>query len=229
MSITTIWQTCPSDSPERQRATTRSWDSLERSDLDRIVRAENPPNLSRWAFFGRVLETMSDVDTEYVLRVEDDTIVNRHTAHNFMAWSARKDPLFGAGWLFVPKAVWSDQAKLGKTKLGRYRNYPGMWAALAVVMPVNMARLCLEAYQLTSVSWGQDLLMSHTVLKSGKRVFLHEPSLAQNLDPPSMRIARSTSTGKAEDQTKWERRRRTGIGNAHHFAGDFDPSWRRRC
>ena len=39
---------------------------------------------------------------KWILRLEDDIIVNRHILHNIQHWPALHDPLFGFGTLFVP-------------------------------------------------------------------------------------------------------------------------------
>ena len=38
----------------------------------------------------------------WILRLEDDIIINRHILHNLSMWSALRDPLFGLGTLFCP-------------------------------------------------------------------------------------------------------------------------------
>ncbi len=206
MKVAVFVQTCP------QRRTDRlpTIESLRQSDVgDDFTVLEHPEDQDRRAFFRHVLETMADCGADYALRLEDDAVVNQHVLHNFSTWSALDDPLFGAGWLFVPEAALSVHFKVsGGVK---YRALSEMWAALAVAIPVKYVPACIEELE-RSEKLDQDLILSRAVWREGKRCFFHEPSLAENRDPP-------TAFG-----TKYLR----GTTPKHLFAGrTFSADWKR--
>lgn len=206
MKISVFLQTCP------QRRTDRllTIESLKQSDVgDGFTVLEHPEGQDKRAFFRRVLETMADSGADYALRLEDDVIVNRHILHNLSTWGAIDDPLFGAGWLFVPEAALS--VHFGTSRGTKYRALAEMWAALAVVIPVKYVSVCLDELD-RSEKLEQDLIMSRAVWKLSKRCFFHEPSLAENRDPP-------TAFG-----TKYL----PGTTTKHLFAGrTFSADWKR--
>lgn len=210
MKIAVFLQTCP------QRRTDRlpTIASIEQSDIGTdFTVLEHPEEQDLRTFFRHVLEAMADSGADYALRLEDDVVVNRHILHNFSNWSALDDPLFGAGWLFVPQAALSSQCR---TSCGvKYRSVAEMWAALAVAIPVKYVPACLNELarsEARSEKMTQDFPLSRGVWHMGKRCFFHEPSLAENRDPP-------TAFG-----TKYPPRTK----KQHLFAGStFSADWKR--
>lgn len=206
MKIAVFLQTCP------QRRTDRlpTIESLKQSDVggDFTV-LEHPEEQDKRAFFRHVLETMAESGADYAIRFEDDVIVNRHILHNFSSWSALDDPLFGAGWLFVPAAALSVHFKTSRGV--KYRALSEMWASLAVAIPVKYVTACLDELA-QAKKLEQDIILSRAVWRMGKRCFFHEPSLAENRNPP-------TAFG-----TKYL----PGTRKGHLFAGrTFSVDWRR--
>ena len=206
MKIAIFLQTCP------QRRTDRlpTIESIEQSDIGTdFTLLEHPEGQDMRTFFRHVLGTMADSGADFALRLEDDVIVNRHILHNLSSWSALDDPLFGAGWLFVPEAALSVHFKTSRGI--KYRALAEMWAALAVVLPVKYVPACLDELA-RSEKPDQDLILSRAVWRLGKRCFFHEPSLAENRDPP-------TAFG-----TKYL----PGTRKQHLFAGStFSTDWKR--
>ena len=69
--VTVIVQTCP----ERRGARDETLASLEASDIGtNYTLLEHPPGLTRRDFFAEVLRTMSEAETEWVIRFEDDVV-----------------------------------------------------------------------------------------------------------------------------------------------------------
>lgn len=179
MKVAVFLQTCP------QRRTDRlpTVESIRQSDVgDDFTVLEHPEEQDKRAFFRHVLETMADSGADYAIRIEDDAIVNRYILHNFSTWPAINDPLFGAGWLFVPEAALSIHFKTSRSV--KYRTLSDMWAALVVAIPVKHVPACLNELD-QSEKVDQDLILSRAIWRLGKRCFFHEPSLAENRDPPT--------------------------------------------
>lgn len=206
--ISCFLQTCP----QRRLDRLPTIQSLQQSDVgDRFTVVEHPDGVGLHAFFGTFLEAMAAAKTDYVIRFEDDVLVNRHILHNVVTWPALADPLFGAGWLFVPEIAFGVAKHVRSSRGIKYRNTPEMWAALAIVLPTKLVPLCLDELKQT-VKADQDLVISRAVWKAGKRCFFHEPVLAENRDPVS-------AVG-----TRYPR----GTTKKHLFAGRlFSADWKR--
>jgi hypothetical protein len=188
-------QTCPA----RRVGARETLESVRASDIGEDFSVlEHPSDQTKCQFFESVLRQMSAADAPYVMRLEDDVIVNRHILHNFLTWPALKNPLFGAGWLYVSEAAF----RATRTHRMGYRNTEVMYGSLCVGMPrehVAAAVQLLEEWQKLfgcaldtcncgkrndrprmSKTYGQDCALSRAVWKLGKRVFFHDPVLAEN-------------------------------------------------
>lgn len=235
--VTVIVQTCP----QRRNDVAVTLASLRESDIGNDFEVmEHPDGMERCRFFRTVLIMMAEAPTDYVIRCEDDILVNRHILHNFLGWSALSEPTFGCGWLYVSAAaLCHESAKRVNGHL--FRGWPVMYGALCVGMPTAHARTCvelldewIEAYGCplsgcardrpcsharqggveghNPHNFGQDTLVSQAMWKLNKRVFYHVPALAENRLIPSVR---GTSF-------------RAGMDRWHLQAGrNFKPEWRR--
>lgn len=201
--VTVIVQTCP----DRRIAAVPTLDSLRASDVgDDFLVMEHPEGVERCRFFRSVLVKMAEAPAEYVIRCEDDILVNRHLLHNFLTWPALREPMFGAGWLYVSEMALAHTDSLGSINGHPVRNWPIMYGSLCVGMRTEQAKVCLRLLD----SWiekygcplagcarehrcshvtrpkesvdahGQDTLLSRAAWESGKRVFYHVPVLAEN-------------------------------------------------
>lgn len=195
--VTVIVQTCQ----ERKKLLAPTLDSLLESDARDSFRVLLHPQGERHCrFFRSVLIAMAAVSTPWVIRLEDDVLVNRHLLHNFLTWPALSDPRFGAGWLFSPQIL------LNQTQLeqGHYiRNDPIMSYAFGVGLKAETAQACIDEYDRWIAEYGcglhhctrrgctfvtkphppnqmgQDALFSRAVWGLNKRIFLCEPSLVE--------------------------------------------------
>jgi len=223
-------QTCP----QRSSGVEETLKSVRESDIrDGFEVHTHPRGVPKCQFFAELLEKMAACDAQYVIRLEDDVLVNRHLVHNFLTWPALRDPLFGAGWLYVSQAALSDTMHTASSGLEHYRNSEVMYGSLCVAAPREVATAALKLVRewaatfgcaldtcdcprknkrpRSSKTYGQDAALSRAVWKLGKRVFFHRPVLAEN------RMLPSTHGLKMQ-------------GNpAHWRAGRlFDANWRRR-
>lgn len=206
--VTVIVQTCPA----RRQSREATLASLRVSDVGEDLSVmEHPEGVSKCSFFASVLQAMASAPTPYVMRCEDDVLVNQHILHNFLTWPALDDPLFGAGWLYVSEAAFRTAVRV---RGHYYRNTEVMYGSLCVAMPVEHAAAALRMLQEWAKEygcpidtckcerrnqtprqrpiWGQDAVLSRSVYKLGKRVFFHDPVLAENRLVPSTHGLKTT-------------------------------------
>lgn len=200
--LAVIVQTCP----ERRDDAQATLASLDDSDVGHVEVMEHPEGVERCRFYRTVLRRMAEVDAEYVIRCEDDILVNRHLRYNFMAWPALGHEAFGAGWLYVSQMAVRDAATTARLDGFLVRDTPVMYGALCVGMPRSHARACLDLLDEKIERYGcplskcapnracshatapledphehgQDTLISQAMWRMGKRVFFHLPALAEN-------------------------------------------------
>jgi hypothetical protein len=227
--VTVIVQSCP----ERRQSREGTLASLRASDVgENFTVMEHPDKLPKCLFFASVLDTMAKAPTPYVMRIEDDVLVNRHILHNFLTWRALHDPLFGAGWLYVSEAAYRDVWHIGTSRLERYRTNEVMYGSLCVAMPRALVASCIKLLvewqtifgcaldtcncslrnkrPRTTKNFGQDAALSRGVWSLGKRVFFPKPVLAENRLLPSTHGLRTSGhaanwkAGKLFNE-KWKR------------------------
>jgi hypothetical protein len=137
------------------------------------------------AFFLDVLRTMASSSAEYVVRLEDDVVVNKHLIPNLLSWGALSEPNFGCGWLFVPDGVLRDGQRLGHSPRGwPFRKNRLLHCAQGVVLPTRivgeLVPLVERFLRTAPGSAQQDLSLSAAVWDSRRRVYLHDPPLVEH-------------------------------------------------
>lgn len=160
----------------------------------------------------------------FVLRLEDDVLVNAHIAHNLTLWGATREADFGAAWLSTPEGIVGELASCPKISFGPVsgairREDPAIHAALGVALPTHLvpeiirrARGMPDAIWALDSSDGQlhinfDVVISQAIWEMKKRVYMHFPLLVA----PAAAHSKSTHAGS-------DRELRFGA---------FDPLWRR--
>lgn len=229
--VTVIVQTCG----EREQVREATIASLRQSDARDFTVIHHPVGTRHCRFFLEVLRTMADVDTPWVIRLEDDVLVSKHLIHNFLTWPALRDERFGIGWLYVSEMV--RMCHPPDARGHRLRNDPVMPNAFGVGLHRDVARACVAEYERwlseygcglhhcvkrgctlatkthPANRYGQDALFSRTVWDLGKRVFLSEPALVE---------------ARPEVPTVVGTRYPPDADKRHFRAGpNFDPDWRR--
>ena len=80
--------------------------SLEASDMrGRWHRHRQPEGEDRDRFFLRTLQQIGQSGETFMLRLEDDVVVNRFLRHNVSTWKVLQDPAFGIGFLSTCERV----------------------------------------------------------------------------------------------------------------------------
>lgn len=165
----------------------------------------------------------------WILRLEDDVLVNRHILHNLCTWSAPHNKLFGLGTLFVPD-YWLKRPELFQTidgaairKVKDVEGAQGQLVATDLVAEllagVPRARqergLCQDKHP-PSFDWS----LSRSAWYLGRRVFVHMPALVDlHEESRSSKIDLAQHRGAPPDNPR------------KHYWGheSFNPTWRRNA
>lgn len=164
----------------------------------------------------------------YILRLEDDILVNRHILHNVCRWRAVNSKKFGLGTLFQPDywlkhpETFERDPETGLT----YRNTKDVEGAQAQLIKTDLVGALLEGVPRARVEKGLwqahhqpsfDWSLSRAAWALGLRVFVHEPALV-NLHQGS------------QSSTIDLNQHRTGAihPECEHYWGhrSFKPDWR---
>jgi hypothetical protein len=161
----------------------------------------------------------------YVLRLEDDIIVNRHIIHNLCTWPALRDPDFAIGLAFVDRRLWLRPQSLDnhETENGLVYRHPTStpWAQAHLYKSEHLipaAQCYFEELADQNASYYKDLgkvalafdwALTRTVGRRGLKVYLHKPSLAQGTEVGDRRALNKEQVP------------------IPHRADDFDLDWRR--
>jgi len=123
----------------------------------------------------------------FIVRLEDDILVNRHLRHNVASWPALKDPRFGMGSLFVPNYFQQRPDMLIKSHpSGEYfRNIPEMEGAQGQVFRTDLIASQLDRIGMAYIEKGYpleaevdfDVGITCATWLCGRRTFLHFPGL----------------------------------------------------
>lgn len=187
--------------------------SLDQSDAaGRYEVLCQPATKHRDDFYLAVLSRVCD-DTryDYMLRLEDDVVVNKSLLHNACNWKALSHPLFGAGWLSVTSGLLEDRVNCAQVDGFMTRQYPECHFAGGVIVSTKMLRSCMDVLEKRlragGGSFAPGCALSRGVWSQGKRVFFHEPSLVMiDMSIPAYHTGRP--------------------GQEDFVRQPFDPNWR---
>lgn len=211
MDVEVIIQTCA----QRRDVLHECIESVELSDIGSSYTViENPESVPRDQFFIDVLSRMSSSEREFVVRLEDDCLVNRYILENASQWRALDQDDFGIGWLHVPQYM-EDQLRRYErhTADGLFFRTSGVvYGFAATVARPDVIKEVVEAAEsnLRRIPRNWEKALVHAIWRSGRRVYYHLPSLAEHrLDIPR--------TFNSSALTEYK-----------HSSGErFDPFWRR--
>ena len=182
----------------------RTLESLDASDAKGLWTVERQPDdcknridflLSTWEKYA------ARDDLDYIIRVEDDVLVNKHIVHNATTWEAVHDePLFGMGLLSVADGIMHDRQRLRQGVTGAiYRATADIHFSGANLFRMDTLRKILPIMHTVRKQWegSNDFVMSAATFEAGLLTFLHEPSLAMSGILPSS-IGSDESVGTSE-------------------------------
>ena len=159
---------------------------------------------------------LAPCDTDLLLVLEDDAIVNRHLLHNIQTWRWPYDKDFGAGWLYNPG---------GYTQKDTWYTGPPAWhGTVGVLYPAAlMPKLVERAWVTIQQGEAWDLAMSRAVMLLGKRIRVHFPALVEHQhDVPSViqkggNLSSSLRTSRGTFDREWRRPDRHNHGIVDQF------------
>jgi len=122
----------------------------------------------------------------YVLRLEDDVIVNRHILHNVKTWPALDEPQFGMGDLFNYDGMWPDfldltrlrpvrDGVLRRLELDQIGAQGQLFASAALPKVFNKVPRAFEMW--SSCGCAYDHIVSRACNYAGFGYYAHLPSL----------------------------------------------------
>src|SRR5690606_38757116 len=168
-------------------------------------------------------------DCEWILRLEDDVLVNRYILHNLCTWPATQHPKFAFGTLFMPD-YWHRTPRIFRKEPDEscmYRDTKEVEGAQGQFVRVSTFERYLNGVPKARRDRGLakptnhssfDLALSRAAWAYEKRVFVHSPALV-DLHQESL-------------QSKIDLPKHLGASPADphsHYWGHraFDPEWRR--
>lgn len=156
--------------------------SLEASDVGAAYEViVHPPGVTVVEHFMGVLRAMRDSDTDLVLRLEDDALVNRHLRHNLTTWPAIYAANFGAGWAMSPPLNvldWIYQNRVHNP--ARKRLIPVCVAVMFWRKDMDWIIDGCEGWFSRHGGDAMDFAMSTAVHDRPKKNYLHVPCLAEH-------------------------------------------------
>lgn len=185
--------------------------SLESSDVGAGYQVLlHPPKQTVVEHFLNVLRAMRDSDSDLVLRLEDDALVNRHLLHNLTTWPAIHRPDFGAGWAMSPPLSVLDWIYRKRV------DNPSRKRLIPICVAVMFWRKDLDWVIDGCSSWfakhggdAMDFAMSNAVHERRLMNYLHDPCLAEHRIhgvPSTLRHHhKSSETAAGAYQEAWKR------------------------
>lgn len=140
-----------------------------------------------WDSFWRdMLKAAKARGCNYLLRLEDDVVVNEHILHNLRTWPALQHPRFGFGTLFVPNYWAKHPQHYKQEKDCTYRNLIDIEGAQGQFVRADSFVSILDGAQRAREQRGLgkpqhgpsfDWALSRSAWQLGLRVFVHSPAL----------------------------------------------------
>ncbi len=180
--------------------------SLDASDAAGIYTVEVQGKVDPITFYIETLARMC-LEAEWILRFEDDTLVNRHILHNVGAWNVPySEPDFGIGYLSVPQNVRDDAEHVGRGAVTGcpYRKYPELHFGGCMLFQSSTLHPRLEAIEAgmrghPHAAWGQYAFAcapSAAMWRDGLEAYFHTPTLVM-LDLKAPRNSDGAVLGEA--------------------------------
>lgn len=167
-----------------------SWEttqaSIEASDIgERYVVSYQGERTTPRQHFLHLMATMAESKSPWVLRLEDDVLVNRHILENIKTWKAKNEKDFGAGWLFDAGGTTRTTHDKIYQRLGKDRWHGGQLHCCQGVLlrTEDIGRLrsiCAQWFEANLGELGQDIALSRAVAVLGRRICVHAPPLVEH-------------------------------------------------
>jgi hypothetical protein len=155
-------------SHERLRA------SLDASDVAEYEFVCHPPGVPFIEHWRNTHERAARAETDLVVVLEDDVIVNRHLAWNVGTWRWTWHPEFAAGWIYNPGGYAGQDTW--------YKGMPAWFGTCGVVYRTAQLPMIIDrAYSKIQSSMAADLAVAEACHAFG-RIRVHYPALVEHPD-----------------------------------------------
>lgn len=164
--------------PGRDKAHELCFGSIESSDIgpDYTVCC-NPPGVARREHWRATHELAAQANSDLVLVLEDDCLVNKHILYNCRTWKWPRDRLYAAGWLYSPGGLFGGR-DVWYTKDTEWYGTVGVLYKRSE-LPRLIDRAMRYMQDQGTNAW--DLAMARAILCGGRRLRVHGPPLVEHL------------------------------------------------
>ncbi len=163
--------------PGRTVAHARTFSSIEASDIGTTYKVSmHPEGLPRNQHWRQTHELAARAESEFVLVLEDDVLVNRHILENLAGWRWKHHKDFGAGWVYKPGGY------CGKVDTWYRGTRPWSMTPGVLYRTADLPRLIeIAMVQMdgpAKMVW--DCAVAWAASDGGKRLRSHAPSLVEH-------------------------------------------------
>lgn len=190
--------------PGRDDAHALSYASLRASDIgENFTVSEHPPGISAREHWRATHLLAAQAQTEFVLVLEDDVLVNSHILWNIATWRHKHDEkAFSAGWLYAPG---------GYSRRDTW--YAGSWdwyGTCGVLYRTRLLPALIDAAweRMGKLQQPWDLSIAWACHMEGRRIRVHHPALVEHLNELPSKLGNAT-------------------GGRRDSGGAFSQTWRR--
>lgn len=161
--------------------------SIEASDIGTAYEvALQRPDVEPRGHFLELLDRAARAPTPWILRLEDDVLVNKSIIHNLETWPAKDDPRFGIGWLFDAGGTTRTTHDRMYQRPGKDRWHRGkLHCCQGVIMRTEdipeLRKACAAWFERHPGRLSQDIALSETVTAMGRAICVHGPPLVEHL------------------------------------------------
>jgi hypothetical protein len=163
-------------------------DSMDASDAaGRYEVLRQAPSECPVEFFMGCMRDMCD-RFDWIVRIEDDTVVNEHLIHNVCTWAVPfEEPRFGMGFLSAPELALADtlHTAYGEVHATPWRKFRGMHFGGGMLWKADTFRGIADDVEACLLQWIREDRLACAVCPSsvlydrGLRAYFHLPSLVR--------------------------------------------------
>ncbi len=190
--------------PGRDEAHAKTFASIEASDIGRnYVVSMHPEGLPPNEHWRQTHDLAARAESEFVLVLEDDVLVNRFILENIESWRWKHNDDFGGGWVYWP----GGYARTDTWHTGHrpWAMTPGVVYRTAMLPKlIEMSMEFMEGKK--KLPWDCAIALA---CETGKRIRVHHPSLVEHLNDLPSKLGNSSRSPMRTSR------------------GTFDANWRR--
>jgi hypothetical protein len=159
--------------------------SLQSSDIDNYSVIRHPKRMHRVDHYMSTLKSIcGDKKWDYMLRIEDDSIVSKNVMHNLRHWDALKRTDFGIGFLsrcdrVIEHCGLHDVSAHTMTCKSHGYHFGPAWIASCRAVERNLGRIESIMWAVEKLGrFGPTTAVADAMIDSKLGVYVHVPSMA---------------------------------------------------